>query len=296
MSELARFEALRPYTIEGLRKRVRRKGAIHIKGELVTSYRFRKYLIDYPSGELKITGILNVPVEGLSQPVVILNHGYVPTERYKSGDKTNEIGAYLAANGYLTISPDFRGWGESDSGDDFFRSGLVSDVLNLIDALPSLPTADPRRIGLWGHSMGAVTALKVITVDDRIKASVLCAPLPLHDAEIPARWNNVNIETVRDKADSIRELYREALEDSDFLERTSPSKYLPHIAGPVQIHTGAKDNVARPRWAEEVLQALKALGKTVEMYTYHDQGHYLRGDDLALMFKRCKVFFDHYLQ
>lgn len=295
MSKLSQFDVLRPYTIEGLRKREHRNGVIHIKDDLMTSSRFRSYFIDYPSGELKITGILNVPIEGLLHPVIILNHGYVPPKRYKSGAKTTEIAEHLANGGYLTISPDFRGWGDSDSGDNFFRSGLVLDVLNLIDALPSLPMANPKRVGVWGHSMGAGTTLKAITTDDRIKASVLCAPLPFHDAEILSRWNDVDIEMERNKTDSIFEIYRKALEDLDFLSLTSPSQYMHYITGAVQIHTGTGDNIASPKWADEIYQALTALGKTTEIYRYHGQGHYLKGGDLDLMFRRCKAFFDCYL-
>ena len=295
MSKLRQFDALLPYTIEGLRKRVHCNGVIRIKDELATSHRFRSYLIDYPSGELRITGILNVPIQGSPHPVIVLNHGYSSTKRYRSGTKTTEIAEHLANSDYVTISPDFRGWGDSDSGYNFFQSGLVLDVLNLIDALPSLPTVDPTRVGVWGHSMGARIALKAVTIDDRIKASVLCAPLSFNDTEIPANWNDIDIQMGRYRAPSTLELYRRALQDSDFLSLTSPSRYLHNVIGAVQIHIGTEDKITPPEWADEIYKALKALDKTVEIHRYVSQGHYLKGYDLALMFYRCKAFFDCYV-
>lgn len=295
ISKLPQFDVLKPYTIEGLRKREHRDGVICLKEEVMFSRRFTSYFIEYPSDELKITGVLNVPNVGLSHPVIILNHGYVPPKHYKPGAKTAEIATHLANSGYLTISPDFRGWGESDSGDNFFRSGLVLDVLNLIDALPSLPTASSTRIGIWGHSMGAGTALKAMAIDERIKASVLCAPLSCHDDEIINRWGDVDIGKKGNKDNPVYEIYMKASQDLDFLSLTSPSQHLDYIAGALQIHTGTEDTIAPPKWADEIYKALKGLGKTVEIYKYQGQGHYLKGGNLDLMFKRCKTFFDYYV-
>ena len=74
--------------------------------------------------------------------MVILNHGYIRPTRYWSRADTWRAADHLAQHGYLTIAPDFQGWGGSDSGDNFFRGGLVIDVLNLVSSLPSLPQAD----------------------------------------------------------------------------------------------------------------------------------------------------------
>ena len=32
-------------------------------------------------------------------------------------------------------------------------SGLAINVVNLLAAIPSIPEADPARVGMWGHSM-----------------------------------------------------------------------------------------------------------------------------------------------
>jgi dienelactone hydrolase len=91
---------------------------------------------------------------------------------------------------------------------------MVIDVINLVHAIPSIPEADPERIGMWGHSMGGGVTLKVLTVypslsgatrqgsvvasspqgDGRIsantviKAAILYSTVSADDADIIDRW------------------------------------------------------------------------------------------------------------
>lgn len=59
-----------------------------------------------------------------------------------------EAATYFNRQGYLTIAPDFRGWGESYSGLSPVHAALVADTPNLLESLPSLPQADAARVGL----------------------------------------------------------------------------------------------------------------------------------------------------
>jgi len=47
-------------------------------------------LIAYPSGELRITGVMTVPPGDGPFPVLLLNHGDIPAERYTSGDDLHQ--------------------------------------------------------------------------------------------------------------------------------------------------------------------------------------------------------------
>ena len=49
--------------------------------------------------------------------------------------------------------------------------------MNLISSLPSLPQADPERVGIWGHSMGGGAVAWVMAVIRGVKASLLYAPV-----------------------------------------------------------------------------------------------------------------------
>ncbi|MBI1881947.1 MAG: peptidase, partial [Chloroflexi bacterium] len=106
-----------------------------VRAVLTETEVYTRYYIDYPSDDLTITGVMQVPHGEGPFPVVILNHGYIPPSRFWSGADTWRAADYLVSHGYLTIAPDFRGWGQSDRGSNYFRTGLVIDVLNLFRSL-----------------------------------------------------------------------------------------------------------------------------------------------------------------
>src|SRR5919106_1661185 len=181
-------ELIFPYTIEGLRHHDFQSGEIHIHSKLDKNESYTTYLIDYPSDGLTITGIMQVPVGEGPFPVILLNHGFFSRRVYSSGDGTDRASAFLAQHGYITLASDYRSWGDSDIGHSFFYSGLVIDVINLLNAIPSIPEADPKRIGMWGHSMGGGVTMKVLVIDSRVKAAVLYSPVSADDTDIINRW------------------------------------------------------------------------------------------------------------
>jgi dipeptidyl aminopeptidase/acylaminoacyl peptidase len=253
------------------------------------------YDIAYPSDDLTITGVMHVPQGEGPFPVVILNHGYIPPERYWSGADTLFAGEYLAQHGHLTLASDFRGWGESDSGDNYFRTGLVVDVLNLISALPSLPQADPERVGMWGHSMGGGVTTKAIVVDPRVKAAVLYGPVSADDQEVVRRFGGGMPRG--DPGDPVQQSYVQTLSyNRAFLRRTSPINYFDFVRAPVQIHQGTADEVTPPRWALAIERALATAGKEVEYYAYDGQGHAFQGESWTFFMERVTQFFDDRLK
>ncbi len=256
---------------------------------------YTRYYIAYPSDGLTITGIMHVPKGDGPFPVVILNHGYIPPARYWSGADTQAAADYLARRGFLTIAPDFRGWGGSDSGPNYFRTGLVIDVLNLISSLPSLPQADPARVGMWGHSMGGGVTTKAIVVDSRIKAAVLYAPVSANDVEVVRRWEGRHVASRR-LDDPLWQAYVRALRDPDFLRRTSPIYYMHYVTAAVQIHQGTADIITPPRWARAIRDALQAAGKRVEYYEYPGQGHSFQGEAWYAFMARVAEFFQRELR
>jgi dipeptidyl aminopeptidase/acylaminoacyl peptidase len=280
------------YTIEGLRARTYDGGTIEITHGVTETATFSKYLIHYPSDDLVITAMMNVPKGDGPFPVVILNHGYIPPSRFWSGADTWRAADYLASQGYLTISPDFRGWGGSDQGENFFRAGLVIDILNLISSLSSLPQADPSRVGMWGHSMGAGATTKAITIDSRIRAAVIYGPVSADDRDVMGRWGP---GSGGGADDSVRHAYREASSDREFLRLTSPINYFELVVAPVQIHQGTADKTTPPSWAEAIRDVLQAAGKQVEYFSYSGAGHAFEGENWDLFMQRVADFFDRTL-
>jgi dipeptidyl aminopeptidase/acylaminoacyl peptidase len=269
-------------------------GTIAVKWTYTTTSAYTRYYITYPSDDLTISGVMCVPHGEGPFPVLILNHGYIAPSEYWSGADTWYASAYLAQQGYLTISPDFRGWGESGDGENYFRTGLVVDALNLISSLSSLSKADPTRVGMWGHSMGGGVTTKAIVLDQRIAAAVLYGPVSANDHIYFNRWPPSRNPTI--PTDSIDIAYWRALRDRRFLQRTSPINYFSEVTAAVQIHVGQVDNVTPPRWAKAIRDALLERGKQVDYYQYPGQGHAFHGDSWTLFMERITEFFDQHLK
>lgn len=302
---------LADFTIDGLRARKYPGGTITIRSVLTTTATFTSYYIDYPSDGLTITGVMQIPKGEGSFPVVVLNHGYIAPEDYRPGSDTWRAAGYLNKAGYLTIAPDFRGWGESDAGNSFFSTGQVIDTLNAISSLSSIPQADTERIGVWGHSMGGGIALKAVTVDPRIKAAVLYAPVSANDAEILERWGPGCSDSQLYKlaeacggAEAVSQTiepklfmaYANAIYNPDFLAQVSPINYVDLIAAPVQIHVGTADTRTPPAWAASIYETLVNAGKPATYYTYPQQQHAFKDESWTLFMERTVIFFDNYLR
>lgn len=143
-------------TIEGLRAREYTGGQIRITNTITVTDAYTRTYITYPSDGLTISGLMHVPFGEGPFPVVIMNHGYIPPSQYVTGSDTYRPADILARNGYITISPDFRGYARSDSGLNLFRSGYMIDALNAAAAVKTLPYADASRIGMWGDRKSVV--------------------------------------------------------------------------------------------------------------------------------------------
>jgi dipeptidyl aminopeptidase/acylaminoacyl peptidase len=224
-------------------------------------------------------------------PVVILNHGYIPPSQYVSGSDTWRPADHLARNGFLTLAPDFRGWAGSTSGSNYFRTGLVIDALNLISSLDSIPQADTRYIGMWGHSMGGGVTLTSLVVDSRIDAAVLYAPVSGDFADNYEKWGDANSEAMGE-GDTVRDLYVEAVEDANYVRQVSPINYLKHVQAPVQIHQGTVDVTTPPGWAEAIAEGLSAAEKDIEYFAYEGQNHAFQGAAWRLFLDRITAFYD----
>jgi pimeloyl-ACP methyl ester carboxylesterase len=86
---------------------------------------------------------------------------------------------HLAERGYVTLAPDYPGFGSypfelAKSG---FQSGSMKAVWNnmcAVDLLQQLPEVDSERIGCIGHSLGGHNTMFTAAFDERIKALVSC--------------------------------------------------------------------------------------------------------------------------
>jgi len=324
-------EWISSFTIDGLRQHDFQSGKIHIRSTLDDDNQFyTSYLIDYPSDGLTITGVMQIPVGEGPFPVIVMNHGFFARSIYRSGDGTDRASPYLAEHGYITLASDYRSWGDSDVGSSFFYSGLVTDVINLIQAIPSIPQADPERIGIWGHSMGGGVTMKVLTIisgfdtplaaapgySTTVKAAVLYSPVSADDLDIINRWGmgcfgdvaagemivgcNSSDVIPGDLPRNLQDAYRFAASDAETLKEISPFYHLDYVTVPIQIHYGTEDGQLMsgtpPQWSVKLTQGLRDTGKDVELLQYEGEGHSFIGQPWFDFMGRTLRFFDRYVK
>ena len=323
-------EWIHPYTIEGLREHKYQSGKIKIGDMLNATDVYTSYLISYPSDGLTITGVMQIPKVGKEPfPVIVMNHGFFSRVVYASGDGTDRAAEFLNRRGYLTLSSDYRSWGDSDVGYSLFYSGLVIDVINLLDAIPSIPQADPERVGMWGHSMGGGVTLKVLAVTGGrvvpeksnktmpgIKAAVLYSTVSADDADIIARWgpgcigdylagerlygcNSSDILPL-DLPPGLIQAYKEAARDPDLLRQVAAIHSLDDVSAPVQINYGTEDGQVfsgtPPEWSKKAYQGFIDAGKQAELFAYEGEGHSFLADQWFAFMERSAKFFDKYVK
>jgi len=310
-------QAMQAYTIEGLREHEFKSGNITFREISNESDAFTRYLIEYPSDGLTVTGVMQVPTIGEPPyPVIVLNHGFFSRYIYNPGDGTDRAAEFLNRKGYLTISSDYRSWADAEEGESLFYSGLAIDVINLINALPSIPAADTERIGMWGHSMGGGVTLKVMTIDPRIKAAVLYSSVSADFGDIIARWgpgclgdvlegeatfgcNSSDILPIDLPAD-LTGSYFEAAADPVMLEAVSPLYHFDLVTIPVQIHYGTEDgkvaNGTPPEWSTKMYGAFIDAGVDAEIFAYQDEKHSFIGEPWFQFMARTQLFFDKHVK
>jgi uncharacterized protein len=112
------------------------------------------------------------PVADRKYPAVAICQGFTGIRRTPL---IEAIGAALNDAGYVAISFDYRGWG--DSGGERGRLApleQVDDIRNTLTYLETLGFVDADRLGLIGISYGCLTAPHAAAIDPRVKATLGC--------------------------------------------------------------------------------------------------------------------------
>lgn len=93
------------------------------------------------------------------------------------GDADLHYALELAQRGYVTLAPDYPGFGENRT--DPYALGYASasrkgvyNHMRALDLLQSLPEVDPERIGAIGHSLGGHNSLFLAAFDPRARVVV----------------------------------------------------------------------------------------------------------------------------
>src|SRR3989338_4710238 len=236
---------------------------------------YTRYYITYMSGDLRISGIMNVPKGKGTHPIAILNHGHIDTKIYTNGRGLKREQDYLAKNGFVVIHSDYRNHADSDKDHDsdlHFRLGYAEDVINAIYAVKNstFDFMDKENIFMLGHSMGGGVALNImVSQPDLVKAYVLFAPVSADVYDNFERWTTRRPEVAK----KIIEKYGDINTSPDFWKNISVNNFLENIQAPIMIHHGTSDADVPLAWSEKLEKNLKEKNKNVTLYTYQGEPH-----------------------
>lgn len=274
------------YSFERLVSRVDRPSKIEIGEEIAKTEAYSSYIFYYVSEGRRISGQLNLPNLSRLMGVVVMARGYVEKDEYTTGTGTRNAAAVYAKNGYITIAPDFSGYGQSDAEDtNALGARLVKpvEVLDLVASLPSLPQADLNNIFLWGHSNGGQIMLSVAEVLGRRKSVEPYSREPVIRGL--TLWAPVskpfpyNILYYTDEADDQGKWLRGEIArfEADYdVFKYSIDRHLDWIQIPLIIHQGTVDDAVPVMWSRELDTRLKEQGKSYTYYEYPRADHNMK--------------------
>lgn len=255
------------------------------------------------SGMDKVSGLMNLPRKPGTYPVVIMFRGFVPDEMYEPGVGTQHVAEALAEHGFITLAPDFLGFGESSSpSKDSFeaRFQTYTTALTLLSSLSTLNeglrasysgtiTTDLTHVGIWGHSNGGHIALSVAAISGLPYPVVLWAPV--------SKSFPYSILYYSDEADDHGKALRAVLAnfEKDYnADLFSPLNYYSWIKAPLSIHQGENDTEVPQQWSQDLVSTLKKEEIHVSYHTY--QGDHNLVPSWSEAVRDSISFFDEYFK
>jgi len=279
---------LEKYSFENLRKKEYQGSEIKLEKVLQEQGSYTSWLFSFQSDGKKVTGMLNLPKKEGKRPVVVMIRGYADDQVYFTGLGTRKGAGIFAENGFITLAPDFLGFGSSDtSSADILEARFERPitVLNLIASIKNLPQANLDKIFLWAHSNGGQIALSALEISQKPIPTVLWAPVtkgfPESVLQYMGEMDDQGLK-VKKAIDDFLSLY-----DSKYY---SIDHYWSDIKAPLQVHQGTADEYIHTEWTDNFVQTLKDLGKNVTYFKYPRNDHNL-SRDWDLVIQRDLEFF-----
>ncbi len=234
-------------------------------------------LVDYKSQD-------GVPLQG----VLIKPAGYVPGRRYPVITYFYERESQLlyafnepvvnhrpsfpvyAGAGYAIFLPDVV-FTTGHPGQSFVKC-LVPAVQKLVD----MGVADPKKLGLHGHSWGGYGTAYMVTQTGMFAAAVAGAPVAnMTSAYDGIRWETGIARQFQYEKSQSR-IGASLWERRDLYLENSPLFFVDHVTTPVLIEHGDEDGAVPWYQGIEFYLALRREGKDVILLQYRGEPHHLQ--------------------
>jgi dipeptidyl aminopeptidase/acylaminoacyl peptidase len=226
-------------------------------------------------------------------PTIIFPHGG-PWARDFWG--YNGIAQFLANRGYAVLLPNFRG--STGYGKKFLNAGnkqwgtgsMQHDISDAVKFLIQKGIADPKRVGIAGGSYGGYATLAGLTFTPELYAAGFDIVGPSNIItllnSIPPYWAPMK------KTFAIRVGDKDDPKDKEMLEKQSPLNSAKNITAPLFVVQGANDPRVKKAEADQIVAALRDLGRQVEYIVAPDEGHGFAGKENRIaMYTAMEQFF-----
>ncbi len=248
---------------------------------------------------MNIYGYLTIPngLEPKNLPVVMLIHGG-PWARDIWG--YNPIAQFLANRGYAVFQPNFRGstgYGKKylNAGNKQWGTGAMQhDITDAVYYLIKEGIADPKRVAIAGGSYGGYATLAGLAFTPDLYACGFDIVGPSNIItllnSIPPYWKPVQ------KIFTLRVGDKDNPEERKMLETQSPLNSATNIKAPLYVVQGANDPRVKKAESDQIVTALRDLGRNVEYMVAPDEGHgFVNELNRLAMFTAMEKFFFKYL-
>ena len=247
---------------------------------------------------LEIPAYLVLPkgIAARKLPTIVYPHG---GSWYRDEWRYNWVGQFLANRGYAVLLPNFRGstgYGKKlmNAGDKQWGTGSMQhDISDGVRYLIDKGIADPKRIGIAGFSYGGYSTLAGLAFTPELYAAGFdiagISNLITFLGSLPAYWETERqlfTKRVGDTNDP---------EDLKMLTAKSPLNFVKNIKAPLFVAQGANDPRVKKAESDQMVAALRDLGRSVEYLCAPDEGHWIVGKEnrLAIYLAMERFFAKH---
>lgn len=299
---------LSPLSIFAMREKSYPGSMLTFEKTLSPGTNFKRYLVSYVSEGLKNYGLLTIPT-GVKPPngwpIILFNHGYIPPKQYDTDTSYSSMVTPLAQSGYIVFKPDYRGNGNSEGTpvQIYISPDYVTDSLNGLRSVMRYPDVNPRKIGVFGHSMGGNITLHELVISHAFEAAEIISGVVGNQAEILHWWDQRNKakSIVGNDLDTFTVLVQ--MENSEGTPQSNPSfwssldftNFLTDISSPVEIQVGTSDTIVPPSFSSYLRNRLIEAKKDVEYKEYPGADHNL-SPNLSEAMAEAIAFFNRKLQ